>query len=55
MANEAKKSSLPKEDIAEIVQKLQEEPQVQSNLRPRRAAAVNAAALRKQMIEDNAL
>ena len=55
MANEAKKSSLPKEDIEEIVQKFEDQPQVQLNIRPRRAAAVNAAALRKQMIEDNAL
>ena len=56
MANEARASNLPEEDIQTMIQKLKEDlPREDLNRRPRRTAAINAAALRKQMIEDNAL
>ena len=56
MANEARASNLPEEYIQTMIEKLKEDlPQEDLNRKPRRTTAINGAALRKQMIEDNAL
>ena len=54
MREEAKKSNLPKQDIDVILNKLTDDPETQITLeRPKRSAAIKAAALRKQMVKDN--
>ena len=54
MRKEAKKSNLPKQDIDVILSKLTDDPETQITLeRPRRSAAIKAAALRKQLVKDN--
>ena len=57
MKNTAAKENLPKHDINNIIQKLDEEIDQSQHIshRPRREAAIKAASLRKQMIEENAL
>ena len=57
MRNEAKKSNLSREDLKSIIDKLEDvksEAEI-VGLRPRRQAAIVAAQMRQQMIEDNAL
>ena len=57
MRKEAKKSNLAKEDLESIMHKLEDENSEAEIVgsRPRRQAAIVAAQMRQQMIEDNAL
>ena len=57
MRNEAKKSNLAREDLESILHELEDdnnEAEIVGS-RPRRQAAIVAAQMRQQMIEDNAL
>ena len=57
MRNEAENSNLSKQDLNSIVDKLEDEIKETDivGLRPRRRAAIVAAQLRQQMIDDNVL
>ena len=57
MRNEAQRANLAKEDLNTIIDKLKDEEDENENLgsRPRRQAAIVAAQMRQQMIDDNRL
>ena len=57
MKNEAQRANLAKEDLNNIIDKLEDENDENENLgsRPRRQAAIVAAQMRQQMIDDNRL
>ena len=57
MKNEAQRANLAKEDLNTIIDKLEDEEDENKNLgsRPRRQAAIVAAQMRQQMIDDNRL
>ena len=57
MINEAQKTNLAKGDLNTIIDKLEDENDENENLgsRPRRQAAIVAAQMRQQMIDDNRL
>ena len=54
---DAKKANLAQQDIQELINKLDapELTEVDIQRRPRRQTAINAAELRRQMIQDNEL
>ena len=57
MKNEAQRANLAKEDLNTIIDKLEDEEDENKNLgsRPRCQAAIVAAQMRQQMIDDNRL
>ena len=54
MKNEGQRANLEKEDLDTIIDRLEDENENLSS-RPRRQAAIVAAQMRQQMIDDNRL